>query len=109
MQTNYDLSNSATSALLETCGASMGTDERFIDELLMMGANINARCQQGNTPLMLAASAGDAFKVAALVDRGANLHETRAECGRTALQMAAEQGHAHAARTLMRAHNGPRK
>lgn len=103
MTSAYDYIPSATSALLETCANTATSDSRFINELLMMGANINASCTQGTTPLMRAALSGNAEKVQHLIDCGAHLDAVNPACGRTAYAMAVAQGHADAARRLMRA------
>lgn len=97
------LSAHATAALLESCENGIA-DSRFIAELLQMGACIDARCPEGNTPLMLAARSGHAEKVRYLIACGA---DAAAACpsGRTAHMIAAERGNAEAARVLMRHFN----
>jgi ankyrin repeat protein len=63
-------------------------DVRQIREALDRGASPNARDEQGNTPLMLAAVYGEAGAVRLLLDRGAEVNAANA-AGATALLHAA--------------------
>lgn len=103
MTTYYALAAKATAALQESCGEQGLLDPRIIDELLMMGANINAFNDEGFTPLMIAAKTGAAHKVDYLLSCGACPQVARAEDGVTAMALAADHGHPHIARDLMRA------
>ena len=97
------LAAKATAALQEACGANGLLDTRSINELLLMGANINARDTNGNTPLMLAAKRGAADKVDYLLSCGACPRIAREYDGATAISLAADHGHAQVARKLIRA------
>lgn len=103
MTTYYALASKATAALHESCGDNGLLDTRIINELLMMGANINAFDANGYTPLMIAAKAGSADKVDYLLSCGACPRVSRPHDGITAMALAADHGHAHIARDLMRA------
>lgn len=70
-----------------------------IQSLLAHGANVNARQQGGETPLMEAAQNGDVGLVDDLLEHGANPTLTM-EDGRTAADFAAHAGHADLATTL---------
>lgn len=103
MTYNHILAAKATAALQEACSANGLLDTRNMNELLMMGANINAHDNNGNTPLMVAAAKGAADKVDYLLSCGACPRITRAQDGATAVSLAADHGHAHVARKLIRA------
>ncbi len=100
---NYALADKATAALQESCGDNGLLDPRIINELLMMGANINAFDADGYTPLMIAAKSGSADKVNYLLSCGACPQVARDHDGITAMSLAADHGHAHIARELVRA------
>lgn len=100
---NYTLAAKATAALHESCGVNAVLDTRIINELLMMGANINAFDANGNTPLMIAAMNGAADKVDYLITCGACAGVRRNHDGANAQGLAVDSGHAHIARLLMRA------
>ena len=71
--------------------------------LLEHGADVNARADDGATPLMLAASCGDPEIVQALLDQGADLNGSFVQTGKTALMLAEEHGYAGIARLLKQA------
>lgn len=100
---NYALADKATAALQESCGEQGLLDPRIIDELLLMGANINAFDAEGFTPLMIAAKTGAAHKVDYLLSCGACPQVARTQDGVTAMALAADHGHPHIARELVRA------
>lgn len=100
---NDTLADKATSALQESCSLYGMLDTRIINELLLMGADINAFDARGYTPLMIAASIGATDKVDYLIACGACPGVRRREDGASAQALAAENGHAHIARRLMRA------
>ena len=103
MKPYYPFADKATAALHEACGASGLFDDRLINELLSMGANINAMCDEGFTPLMRAAFHGAAEKVDHLLACGAVNSAAHADSGSKAMALAADNGHPHVARKLMRA------
>ncbi len=100
---NDTLADKATSALQESCSLYGMLDTRIINELLLMGADINAFDARGYTPLMIAASIGATDKVDYLIACGACPGVRRREDGANAQALAAANGHAHIARRLMRA------
>ena len=59
---------------------------------LSKGADIDARPEYGNTPLMGASGCGQVATVRCLLDKGAD-HSRSDEWGRTALYRAASRGH----------------
>jgi ankyrin repeat protein len=97
------LQSVATAALQEACGERTPVDHRFFNELLLMGADINASCQRGDTPLMRAAQSGALDKVEYLIAAGADIARQRAHDGLTAEAVAHRHGHVHIASTLNQA------
>ena len=77
-----------------------------VRKLVNAGANINARSQNGLTPLMIAASRGRSNIIRYLVNKGANAR-TRMSPNNpvTAIHFAAEEGHVNSVRNLMRHSN----
>ena len=74
--------------------ASMGhnfKDDYVLRFLLEHGADINARNQDGSTPLLVASFHGALEVVSLLLERGADV-EARRNDGKTALQLAVENG-----------------
>jgi ankyrin repeat protein len=74
-------------------------------ELLRAGADVNFRmaeadCPAGDTPLILAAGAGEFETCEVLIAAGADVNLGN-ECGRTALHLAATSGHAHVCKFLL--------
>ena len=64
------------------------------------GANVNAKNDQGWTPLMFAAGEGDTTTADALLSRGADI-DLQSENGETALMLAARWGHFRLVRMLL--------
>ena len=69
--------------------ALRNSDVRQIRDALDQGASVNAHDDKGNTPLILAASYGDAAAMKLLLDRGAQVNVANAE-GATPLIRAAD-------------------
>jgi ankyrin repeat protein len=75
--------------LLEAC---MGGKQEYIEALLNLGANVNARDgDTGRTPLIVASLNGHVEAVGFLLRKGANT-EAKSDTGRTALMFAALSG-----------------
>ncbi len=72
--------------------AKEGADA-LVEILLSAGADVNARDETGQTPLMLAAAEGHTETVTALLDAGADVH-AKDNDGKTASLLAGEKGHA---------------
>jgi ankyrin repeat protein len=71
-----------------------GRNVDVVEALLSAGAELEARQQDGFTPLMGAAAGGATDIVERLVAAGAEKH-ARNDAGKTALDIARERGHAH--------------
>jgi len=61
--------------------------------LLAHGADVNARDQDGETALMIAASGGNSDIVRMLLDEGADVSAELGATGKTALMLAEEHGY----------------
>jgi uncharacterized protein len=72
--------------------AATGGKDEVVVLLLNVGANVNARSDNGSTPLMMATRAGYSSTVKLLLDRGANPN-LKNERGQTALMWAMDYGH----------------
>ena len=79
----------------DVISATVMRDRAAVKELLDDGKSPNARQKDGMTPLMIAASYGDADIAAMLLAKGAD-PTLRAQGGRTALSMAKVRGAAGA-------------
>ena len=71
-----------------------------LERLLSEGADVNARSNGGETPLMLAAALGRLDVLGLLIDRGADVNAAT-DAGNTALMLAAARGQVDAARALI--------
>ena len=71
--------------------------------LLESGADVNVRANDGGTALMLVASCGDEEIVRLLLDKGADVSGRYVSTGATAMDLAAEKGHAAIVELLKRA------
>lgn len=79
------MNNSGETALMDAAHACW--DGRVTRLLINAGANVNAKAKDGQTPLIVAAFAGNEEAVGALVRAGANVNATD-ENGNTALEIA---------------------
>jgi hypothetical protein len=84
----------------ELLDAARGGDAARVRELLRKGANVNARTENGITPLHWAAFWGHVDFVRLLLEHGAEVN-AREENGWTPLHVAALTGHAEVARLLL--------
>ena len=82
--------------------ASGEGDKASVQRLLDAGANVNAAVLQGRTPLMAAASTGNADIVLLLIAFGADI-AAQDQTGWTALRYSTEYGHKAVERILRRA------
>jgi hypothetical protein len=64
----------------------------IVQKLLNIGADVNAKSNDGDTALMIAAQRGKTDTVQALLDKGAEVNATNID-GETALMVAAQEGH----------------
>jgi len=85
----------------ELLDAAAEGETNTVDLLLERGASIEARDQDGYTPLMLAAVNGDAMMVSRLLRKGAKIDATDSE-GETALIVSAKVGRLKSAQALLR-------
>ncbi|MGO8758220.1 MAG: ankyrin repeat domain-containing protein [Terracidiphilus sp.] len=89
-----------TSLNNELLGAASSGDTAQVARLLGQGANIDAKNNQGDAPLLLAAKSGKADIVKLLIEKGADI-EAKNNKGDTALIAACMVGHADVARVLV--------
>ena len=75
--------------------------------LLTQGADLEARDLHGQSPLIIAARAGQTRRVELLLEQGADPN-AREQWGRTALHWAAREGHASTVQTLLAGGADPR-
>jgi ankyrin repeat protein len=75
-------------------------DKRRVSLLLKVGADVEARDADGQTPLLLASEGGHASVVRTLLAKGANIDAEDAR-GRTALHLASRGGHVDVVRLLL--------
>ena len=73
----------------------------MVSMALRLGADKNARGEDGMTPLMSAAQAGHAEPVKKLIAAGADVNARHAASGMTALMFAAQNGHAEVVDALV--------
>lgn len=85
------------SALLEAC--LLGRIG-FVETLLELGASVDVRSEEGDTPLILAAVQGSCTVINRLLDKGADI-DARNWHGLTALMEAAFWGNAEVVKTLV--------
>ncbi len=64
--------NSTTAPLIHLATSDDYFNEQMIDFLISAGADIDAKSGTGNTPLMLAVKAGNAYRVKFYLNRGAD-------------------------------------
>lgn len=64
--------NSTTAPLIHLATSDNYFNEQMIDFLISAGADIDAKSGTGNTPLMLAVKAGNAYRVKFYLNRGAD-------------------------------------
>lgn len=83
-----------------------GRDLVWINFLLSMGANVDARDRQGATPLVIAAELGFADGIRLLLGRGAKVNAAN-QSGETALIKAVQTRDAASARLLLEAGASP--
>ena len=87
------------SALFEAAGRSEENSD-VIDLLIRAGANVNARNEQGRTPLMLAVDSAEQLRI--LLDRGAHVND-RDRSGISVLQLARARRSNDSVRVLLNA------
>ena len=88
------------SANNELLGAASSGDTAVTARLLGQGADVNARNNQGDTPLLLAAKSGKIDTAQLLIEKGANI-EAKNNVGETALITACTAGHAEIVQLLV--------
>ena len=82
--------------------AARGGRAKDIEELIGLGADVNAKDRYGQTALMLAANRGYNIVVELLIEHGAELNVT-AKYGLSAIMLAVIGGHVHVIRALAEA------